>query len=470
MPAPGQFILNKQVIPSELRSREWEAARVDYWRMERAFVMAGKVRFEDAQACRNAAAALANGKVSLIEARRAVREELERAGYRPTPGTAGTIKDIYTPRRLDVTLKTNVNMARGYAEKNRLTGNAMYPASELHRNRQSREPRDWQTRWNEAAAAVNYEGVARDGSFIALNDSPIWAALSRWRTPYPPFDYGSGMWWRPVKWRVAEKKGLVTDEDMARIESQRPESFNHDVALDTNIRDEDLGAALAEQMKGIAEWDGSSLRLVDRNGTRPYDGHLSLQDMIDRVRQMAAAQQDLDEDLDKSDTPATGLTWDMEASQSPPAPTVGPEGKMVWASAPAIPPIYALQVALDWDDDFSNVVGSRMREVAFLMDGAKIGQIPGDNNGWKTLGQTSGEVWVNCIVNKEGAFVSAGVSAQQGPIDIYPPLTAKEGEKEQYSYSFHVATIKDKQVIQHMLGDIQLPIKVASTYPDGPAE
>ena len=219
MPAPGQFILNKQVIPSELRSREWEAARVDYWRMERAFVMAGKVRFEDAQACRNAAAALANGKVSLIEARRAVREELERAGYRPTPGTAGTIKDIYTPRRLDVTLKTNVNMARGYAEKNRLTGNAMYPASELHRNRQSREPRDWQTRWNEAAAAVNYEGAARDGSFIALNDSPIWAALSRWRTPYPPFDYGSGMWWRPVKWRVAEKKGLVTDEDMARIES-----------------------------------------------------------------------------------------------------------------------------------------------------------------------------------------------------------------------------------------------------------
>lgn len=111
-----------------------------------------------------------------------------------------------------------------------------------------------------------------------------------------------------------------------------------------------------------------------------------------------------------------------------------------------------------------------MREVAFLMDGAKIGQIPGDNNGWKTLGQTSGEVWVNCIVNKEGAFVSAGVSTQQGPIDIYPPLTAKEGEKEQYSYSFHVATIKDKQVIQHMLGDIQLPIKVASTYPDGPAE
>ena len=271
MPAPGQFILNKQVIPSELRSREWEAARVDYWRMERAFVMAGKVRFEDAQACRNAAAALANGKVSLIEARRAVREELERAGYRPTPGTTGTIKDIYTPRRLDVTLKTNVNMARGYAEKNRLTGNAMYPASELHRNRQSREPRDWQMRWNEAAASVNYEGVARDGSFIALNDSPIWAALSRWRTPYPPFDYGSGMWWRPVKWSVAEKKGLVTDEDMERIESQRPESFNHDVALDANVRDEDLGAALAEQMKGIAEWDGSSLRLVDRNGTRPYD-------------------------------------------------------------------------------------------------------------------------------------------------------------------------------------------------------
>ena len=32
---------------------EWEAARVDYWRMERAFVMAGKVRFEDAQACRS---------------------------------------------------------------------------------------------------------------------------------------------------------------------------------------------------------------------------------------------------------------------------------------------------------------------------------------------------------------------------------------------------------------------------------
>ena len=97
MPAPGQFILNKQVIPSELRSREWEAARVDYWRMERAFVMAGKVRFEDAQACRNAAAALANGKVSLIEARRAVREELERPATVPRRGQPERLKTS-TPR------------------------------------------------------------------------------------------------------------------------------------------------------------------------------------------------------------------------------------------------------------------------------------------------------------------------------------------------------------------------------------
>ena len=60
---------------------------------------------------------------------------------------------------------------------------------------------------------MNWEGVARDGSFIALLTSPIWVELSRFGYPYPPFDFNSGMRVRPVGHRICKELGLLADEE-----------------------------------------------------------------------------------------------------------------------------------------------------------------------------------------------------------------------------------------------------------------
>ena len=56
---------------------------------------------------------------------------------------------------------------------------------------------------------------------IALKDSPIWAALGRGEGGYedvldtsmPPFAYGSGLGWVPVKRADAEALGLLDNGD-----------------------------------------------------------------------------------------------------------------------------------------------------------------------------------------------------------------------------------------------------------------
>lgn len=283
MATPGDIIRRKSILPSELRSREWENDRVDGQLWERAFTMSGTTKYEALEANRKLSAAVADGSVSMTEARRAVRDELRKQNYQPPPGLAGTVKDLMTPARMNITLATNVDMARGFGDHRQLVGNTDYPAQELYRNRYSKEERDWPTRWAEAAAAVGFEGVAPSG-MIALNDSPIWATLSRFGTPYPPFDYNSGMWTRPVKRRVAVELGIFGDEDRERMESQQLESFNQDVEFKPSITEQEWKDELARQLQGIAEWRGDTLVMIDRNGSRPYEA-----DDIGRVITQPAA-------------------------------------------------------------------------------------------------------------------------------------------------------------------------------------
>lgn len=77
-------------------------------------------------------------------------------------------------------------MVQGKAYRDSMMGSIAYPAQRLVRERYSRQPGTGPARWREAAAAVNYEGVATDGSHIALLTSPIWRKLSRFDLPYRP--------------------------------------------------------------------------------------------------------------------------------------------------------------------------------------------------------------------------------------------------------------------------------------------
>jgi hypothetical protein len=83
-----------------------------------------------------------------------------------------------------------------------------YPAYRLVRVESRRVPRDWYERWGAAGASTGWAGASRS-TMVALKTSPIWAALSRFGRPWPPFDYGSGMGLEDVDREEAEGLGLL---------------------------------------------------------------------------------------------------------------------------------------------------------------------------------------------------------------------------------------------------------------------
>ena len=50
---------------------------------------------------------------------------------------------------------------------------------------------------------------------IALKSSPVWEAISAFGTPYPPFDFNSGMWVRDIDRLEAIDLGLMGEADTA---------------------------------------------------------------------------------------------------------------------------------------------------------------------------------------------------------------------------------------------------------------
>jgi hypothetical protein len=134
-------------------------------------------------------------------------------GIRPSKDDAkrGTIEDIGSEARTALIYEMQTGSAYGYA--NWETGQDpdmldAYPAQELVRVRQAKEPRDWDSRWAAAGHKVGWEGAAR-GVKVALKSSPIWVALSRFERAFPPFDFGSGMWVEDVDREAAERLGLI---------------------------------------------------------------------------------------------------------------------------------------------------------------------------------------------------------------------------------------------------------------------
>ena len=207
-------ILQKALVGSGLDSRQWSAVQAGL--RDRAFFSATVEDVRVLGAFREAAARLAAGETDPSSARIAMRDALTAAGYRPPDAEdrgPGGIRNLMNERRLDLILKTNVQQARGWAQfMEGTTPGAIlaYPAQRLVRVRQRRMPRDWTARWKEAGDAVGWQGACRD-EFVALKLSPIWPELSRFGTPYPPFDFNSGMGVEDVGRRKARELGLLEE-------------------------------------------------------------------------------------------------------------------------------------------------------------------------------------------------------------------------------------------------------------------
>jgi hypothetical protein len=128
-------------------------------------------------------------------------------------GPKGTIQDIASVPRLKLIVQMNSDMATGYASWKRDQDDLLdtIPAQRFVRVMDREKPRlNWPERWRDAAQAVDYEGVSRRG-MVALKNSPIWTELSRFGTPWPPFDWGSGMGLEDIGIDEAIELGLIQE-------------------------------------------------------------------------------------------------------------------------------------------------------------------------------------------------------------------------------------------------------------------
>lgn len=137
----------------------------------------------------------------------------------------GTVRDIRSIPRLGLIYDTQLAQANGFARyklDNDDGALLLYPAQRLGEST-ARNPRaDWAERWQAAGDATGWQGALRE-DFVALKTSPIWAKLSRFGTPWPPFDFGSTREIEDVDWEEAKALGLVKDGD--KLESTVPD-FN----------------------------------------------------------------------------------------------------------------------------------------------------------------------------------------------------------------------------------------------------
>lgn len=246
---PEEFIRRKKIYDVALTSEQVDAMTQQF--REAAAWIVGQNEAYIIEIYYRAAERIASGELSAAEARRVVREALEAAGYRAdAPGSWRDLKDGTARQKL--VLETNVNKAAGYAWRETVKGIASLPAQELVRFEQRDVPRDWVTRWRNAWAALSPEEQKKalpGPRMVALVECRIWNEISRWKDPYPPFDYNSGMDVLPVDAEEAEQLGLVLGEEVPRAEEAE------DFGVKKELPESEHGADLREIEQWIKEME-----------------------------------------------------------------------------------------------------------------------------------------------------------------------------------------------------------------------
>lgn len=195
-------------IPAEIYTRALMAATVD----DAAWLEEAKGKLTDAVAQRKEAVARGDAFVTRSSFVRDMRAAATRRGL--GDGT-GSLTDVSGARRLRLIYDMQTRAAQGYARWKRDQNPGLrvaFPAQELVRRQQRKEPRDWLRRWVEAG------GKLFNGRMIAMKADPVWTEISRFGTPWPPFDFGSGMGLRDVSRREALALGLI-DADQPPVET-----------------------------------------------------------------------------------------------------------------------------------------------------------------------------------------------------------------------------------------------------------
>lgn len=210
---------------------------------------------------------------------------------------------------------------------------------------------------------------------------------------------------------------------------------------------------------------------------------LSLQDSIDKSKQLAAALRDTSQasaSTSSGDGSAGGIVPDggggspgpVQDDKKPELPSVGPSVKIGQAQEPPAMGTSAVEVGFQCRlayDDAGKVNEAYIRQGKAMYAGNYIGGMLPEGagaGGWVKSPTTSGEVWLKVQLDKDGKYMGSYLSAVGGVSD--PVTLMMEFERDTpYDYYFHLATIDGNKVVQHQTGTIYLQIHPGTFGPSG---
>lgn len=257
----------KTPIGSVLRSAEW--ADVPLALRERAFLSSG---IESARFLQTAhdkikksislqrervknGDALIDRSSFIADLRKIAKSE----GIPVDPAQRGGLQDITSRKRLGMIFDIQTQQAQEYARwKAEQDPDVLdaFPAQELIRLESRDVPRLWINRW----LAVG--GTLHNGRMIALKNDPVWRAISRFGTPWPPYDFNSGMGLEDIDRDQAEALGLIAPGD-----TTEPAQEDFNTELQASVRglspaiQRQLTAFFGDQVQitdGTAKWTGTA--------------------------------------------------------------------------------------------------------------------------------------------------------------------------------------------------------------------
>ncbi len=247
----------RQILPTDFRTEL--LSKIPAELRERAFFSAGVTNAQFLEEASKKIDQLVAGTADRATMRLELKQLLDSLGYQSPEGEEGTLTDLGSDDRLNLILDQNLQAAQGYGSWKQGQDPAVldaWPAQELIRVIESKEKRDWKQRWADAGGSFYGDRM------IALKNDPIWEEISRFGTPYPPFDFNSGMDVADIDRDEAEELGLITDD--ARIAPQ-DRGFNDGLEASLGVGS-DIAEAVqslfgknASVLDGVLRWVGGAL-------------------------------------------------------------------------------------------------------------------------------------------------------------------------------------------------------------------
>lgn len=221
-----------------------------------------------------------------------MREELRKFVYKRGDAKRGSLRDLKSTRRLGLIWDMNLAQAQGYAKwKGDMAPDILdaVPAQELIRVRAKVEIRDWPLVWADHGGKFygepgpDYPGAP--GRMIALKTDPIWRYISRFKTPWPPYDWGSGMGLKNVRRAQAEALGVLAP-GATLIPLAAPFNAGHEMSAKgvPESGRESLRSAFGDAIR----FDGD--RILLQRETSPETYEQSKQDITSSLRERARDQ------------------------------------------------------------------------------------------------------------------------------------------------------------------------------------